>query len=297
MNKSTPLKNKKGKTGQYFTSLTEAWIVKYVEETDSIKRDIIIRNHLYKPIKKLCEVYCNKLSLPYLLNDNTKGDLQNDCFTHLITNSIYKFAGDKGKAFSYLSIAARNYYIQNNKKAYVRYNNKQHNLTEHDEEYPDMEYDRLEHNEEFKQNYYGFIQWAGDNIEFLPYSPHVKKVMFELLEFMDDFDEIENYFKLEVNNALRKRYRTTESRLTSAKNKLKSLWLQYLQNVENEEKDTKAVVVYKKGHDFQFTQHMYDYVTQNYNTKDRNWTMTALAIKLGIPSYRVKELLDIHKKS
>ena len=293
---STPLKNKKGKTGVYFTSETEEWVIKYVNETDTIKKDIIIRHYLYKPLKKLCEIYYNKLSLPYLDKNNTKKDLQNDCFTHLITNSVYKFTGDKGKAFSYLSIAARNYYIQENRRAYVRYNRKQHNLVEYDEEIVDSEVDRLQYNEEFKQNYYGFIKCAEQNINNLPYSDRVKKLMFNLLEFMDDFDEIENYFKLEVNNALRKRYKNTDSLFTSAKNKLKNLWLQYLKNVENEEIEAEPFIVYKKGKHFQITQSMYDYVIENYNTNDRNWTMTALSVKLGIPSYRVKEILDIHKK-
>ena len=293
MNTHAPIKNKRGKTGQYFTSETEEWINRYVAETDNIKRDIIIRNYLYKPLKKLCEIFYNKLSLPYLDRDNTQKDLQNDCFTHLITNSVYKFKGGKGKAFSYLSIAARNHYIQANRKAQVRYNAKQHNLVGHDEEYADTEGDRLQYNEEFKEKYYGFILWVKEHLHALPFNKSIKDTILHLLVFMDNFDEIQNYFKLEVNTALRKRHNLSETHLKNAKDKLHSLWLQYKRNWENEELDTPPhFASYSKV--VTLTEEQIQYIIKTYKPISHRYSATAIAVNLSVPRHLVWEVLKMY---
>lgn len=290
--KSTPLKNKRGKTGMYFTSETEEWIVKYVNETDSIKKDIIIRNYLYKPIKKLCEIYYNKLSLPYLQRDNTDRDLQNDCFAHLITNSVYKFKGGKGKAFSYLSIAARNHYIQANKRAQVLYNAKQHSLIECNDDIEDNEEERLQYNEEFRKMYYGYIQWVRDNIDELHFIKPIKILMLKLLDFMDDFDEIEHYFKLEVNNALRRRYKVTDSTLKTAKDKLTAIWLQYKSAMQKGE-EFSPNFIWNTSID-ELPEDVIDYILKHYKPVSHQNSANVLSVKLGLPRHLVWEVLKIH---
>lgn len=295
MNKSTPLKNKKGKTGMYFTHQTEEWIGKYINETDSIKRDIIIRNHLYKPFKKLCEIYYNKINTPYLDRDNSQTDLQNDCFTHLITNSIYKFAGDRGKAFSYLSIAARNYFIQRNRMAQVRFKKKQNNHFSHDEEFIDYEFQRLEQNKEFIEKYYGFIVWAREHIPTLPFIKGVRDTMFDLLEFFDDFDEVQNYYKLEVSKILRMRYNVTENHLKSAKDRLHAMWVQYQKNWENEE-EYKLPQFTSRNIGKHLSEEHIQYILSNYRAVTHKNGATALSIKLGVPRGMIWEVLKDNKK-
>jgi hypothetical protein len=293
---STPLKKKKGNTGMYFTEDTQQAILDYCDEGSTIKREIIFKQKIYKPLAKICEIYYNKINTPYLDKVVSSKDCQSDCLSHLVTNVLSKFKDNKGKAFSYLSIAARNFYIIENDKAYVAYKLKNNPQNFDDIEIIDDEILNKEYNIEFINRYYKFMEWAKTHIPTLPYSPNTKRIMFDLLEFMNDFDEIEHYYKLEVNNALRRRYSSTEASLKSAKDKLKNLWLQYINNVENEIDNAKPNVLYKKSQDFQYTQEMWDYVIKNYDTHNRNWTMTALSIKLGIPSYRVKEILDTHNK-
>ena len=88
--------NKRGrprKTKMYFTQVTEDAIIAYNQEPSIRKRNKIWNEHIHKPMLKLAE------KLP-------------------------KYTADKGKAFSYFSIVAKNYLIQNNNKNYKRLINK-----------------------------------------------------------------------------------------------------------------------------------------------------------------------------
>jgi hypothetical protein len=295
--KGEPIKNKKGRTGTYFTAETQQWILEYVKETDKIKKDIILKRHLIKPIRKICEIYYWKISTPYLDKEYTAYQLQMDCFTHLITKTLDGFTEDKGKAFAYLSISARNHYIQLNDKAKVLYNKTYHSFIEHDEEMEDGEDERLEYNREFLTNYYSFIQWVRDGIDGLPFSRTTKSAILKVLEFMEEFDEVEKYYRLEVNTAFRNRFPDVcEATYKTAKDKLHHLWLQYQENVADEVE--RAPYYWNNNCSAQrLPEDVRNRIISQYKPGTHTNSVAMVSIKLGIPKHIVCDVLKLRELS
>jgi hypothetical protein len=295
--KGEPIKNKKGRTGTYFTAETQQWILEYVKETDKIKKDIILKQHLIKPIRKICEIYYWKISTPYLDKEYTAYQLQMDCFTHLITKTLDGFTEDKGKAFSYLSISARNHYIQLNDKAKVAYTKTYHSFIEHDEEMEDGEDERLEYNREFLTNYYGFIKWVREGINGLPFSGIMKQTILKVLEFMEEFDEVEKYYRLEVNTAFRNRFpNVREASYKTAKDKLHHLWLQYQSNVNDEVE--RAPYYWKNNCSARkLPTEVRDKILATYKPGTHNNSVAMVSVKMGIPKHIVCDVLKLRKLS
>jgi hypothetical protein len=291
--KGEPIKNKKGRTGVYFTAETQQWILEYVKETDPIKRNIILKKHLVKPIRKICEIYYWKISTPYLDKEYTAYQLQMDCFTHLITKTLDGFTEAKGKAFSYLSISARNHYIQLNEKAKVAYNKTYHSFIEHDEEMEDGEDERLEYNREFLTNYYGFIQWVREGIDGLPFSRTTKSAILKVLQFMEEFDEVEKYYRLEVNNAFRNKFPDVcEATYKTAKDKLHHLWLQYQSNVDDEVE--RAPYYWKNNCSARkLPEDVRNRIISQYKPGTHSNSVAMVSVKMGIPKHIICDVLKM----
>lgn len=110
-------RNKKNKI--YFTQETEENIIKYNEtECPEIKNKIYEDGIKYS-FEKLVENIYNTFKFCYF--DSPPQQVQQQTVCHLVTN-IYKFKKEKGKAFSYFSIVAKNYLIFHNNSNYKHFN-------------------------------------------------------------------------------------------------------------------------------------------------------------------------------
>ena len=99
----------------YFTTETEKAIIRYNESPDADEREILYKNHIAKPIDKLAENVINRWKFPYL--NQSFDDTKRQVVSFLVIN-LAKYTQDKGKAFSYLSVIAKNYLILHNSNAY-----------------------------------------------------------------------------------------------------------------------------------------------------------------------------------
>ena len=99
----------------YFTKETECAIVRYNSEEDPEIRDQIFRNEIYYPLDKLAENIINRFKFPYM--DYSFNDVKDQVVGFLVLN-LHKYSEDKGKAFSYFSVIAKNYLILNNNNRY-----------------------------------------------------------------------------------------------------------------------------------------------------------------------------------
>ena len=112
--------NKRGrprKSKMYFTQTTEEAIVAYNLEYSHSKKERIYNEHIHKPLFKLAENIINRFRFYYM--DGSPTDVKYEVITFLL-EKLPKYTQDKGKAFSYFSIVAKNYLIQNNNKNYKR---------------------------------------------------------------------------------------------------------------------------------------------------------------------------------
>ena len=78
----------------------------------------MFRDHIYYSFYKLAENVLNTWKFTYF--DDDKEDTKQEVISFLL-EKIHKYQQDKGKAFSYFTIAVRNYLILNNNSNYKRY--------------------------------------------------------------------------------------------------------------------------------------------------------------------------------
>ncbi len=109
------------KTKMYFTQVTEDAIIAYNGESNDLKRNKIWNEHINQPIFKLAENIINRFKFMYM--DGGIIEVKSEVVSFLLTK-LPKYTSEKGKAFSYFSIVAKNYLIQNNNKNYKRLINK-----------------------------------------------------------------------------------------------------------------------------------------------------------------------------
>lgn len=106
---------KTGKSKIYFSQLTEDAIIKYNKSTDQFERDQIFNAEIYPAFDKLAENVINRFKFPYI--EESFEDIKHEVVAFLVLN-LHKFTENKGKAFSYFSVIAKNYLILHNNTAY-----------------------------------------------------------------------------------------------------------------------------------------------------------------------------------
>ena len=163
-----PRKNK-----MYFTQVTEDAIIAYNGESNDLKRNKIWNEYINQPIFKLAENIINRFKFMYM--DGGIVEVKSEVVSFLLTK-LPKYTSDKGKAFSYFSIVAKNYLIQNNNKNYKRLINKA----------------GVNH-----------IDWQRN----IGNEMHIERSQDGVLDFMDQFidwyeERIEEKFRLERDKAI-----------------------------------------------------------------------------------------------
>jgi len=111
-------KPKKKNKNYYFTADVDVSIKKYNVTEDQITRDKIYRSEIKPAFEKLAENIIHTFKF-YYTDGLSLQDLQHEVVSFLI-EKLPKFTADKGKAFSYFSIVAKNYLILNNNKNFKK---------------------------------------------------------------------------------------------------------------------------------------------------------------------------------
>ena len=152
---------RKKKDTRYFTEDTEKAIIAFNKSSDQKERDKLYAEHIHYSFYKLAENVLNTWGFTYF--DDDKEDIKFEVISFLL-EKIHKFEEGKGKAFSYFTIAARNYLILNNNSNYKRFK-----ATAQISEMPeswDLENDfkQTTHNEEFKTFNQRMLEYWDINI-------------------------------------------------------------------------------------------------------------------------------------
>lgn len=105
----------KKKSKVYFSEDTEKAIIKYNDSNDPDVRERLFRDEIHGPLDKLAENVINRFKFPYM--EGTFDEIKSQVVSFLVIN-LHKFTEDKGKAFSYFSVIAKNYLILHNNNSY-----------------------------------------------------------------------------------------------------------------------------------------------------------------------------------
>lgn len=212
--------SKKKKGNYYFTQETEEAIIEYNQATNQVKKNRLYKEKLQYPLNKLVENIYNTFKFEYFLDDAE--DVQSEVLAHILLN-LHKYDGDKGKAFSYFSIVAKNYLILHNNKNYKK--KKMHQSVDESDELFELE-DESEkakldnHTDEFVTLMYEF--WDYKIPRFFN-KERDKKIAYAVMELFVHIDSIDVFRKKTIYLYIREMTGYDGQYITPVINKMKPI--------------------------------------------------------------------------
>lgn len=207
----------------YFTKETQDAIIKYNNSSDSDERDAIFREHIEYPFDKLAENIINRFKFPYVNHsfEDTKKQVVSFLCIHLS-----KYTEDKGKAFSYFSVIAKNYLILHNNNGYKNEKRSVYLSDEIENEVPIEEILQLEVSDpELQEDAQEFIklliEYWDNNITRIFKKKRDIEIASAVIEMFRRVDNIENFNKKAVYLMIREMTNCKTSYITKVINKMK----------------------------------------------------------------------------
>lgn len=102
----------------YFTQETEDYIIKYNKSNNPTERNEIYKTYIAYAFDKLAENIIHTFKFYYF--DVKAEKVKHEVVSFLVLN-MHKYQENKGKAFSYFSIVAKNYLILHNNNNYKKF--------------------------------------------------------------------------------------------------------------------------------------------------------------------------------
>jgi hypothetical protein len=185
-------RGRKRKNKMYFTPINEKAIVAYNKEKSEAKRNKIYAEHIHYPIWKLAQNIINRFKFPYM--DGSTEDKQYEVIAFLL-QKLNKYTENKGRAFSYFSIVAKNYCIQTNNKAYKMLKSKTGLVAVDRQRNVTNELLTTERQSALKDFMDIFIESYDEEVEDRYNKQSDKKIAYAVLELFRRRENIEKYNK------------------------------------------------------------------------------------------------------
>jgi hypothetical protein len=194
--------NRKKKSNNYFTVITQAAIVAYNQTDREVLREKIYRRFIFPAFMKLTENLINKMKPDYI--DSTFLDLQTDMVTYL-TERLNKFNSNNGKAYSYYTRTSWNYLIAENQKGYKKLKNKTNeiNLDEDRNIMSELHNDEMRENIRYFMDEY--VDYCYRNLNYLFSNTTDIHVADCILHFFEERINIEDFNKKALYILIRER--------------------------------------------------------------------------------------------
>ena len=192
---------KKNPANNYFHEGVEEAIHLYNKSESELERNRLFLI-IYPALAKISEVMYNKVKPMYM--DGEMEDIMMDCTCYL-SERLYRVKEGKGKAFSYMTVCARNYYIFHNTRGYT--GTKKTLKLDHLNENWDIADDypkRLEEIEHTSGVLHAFADYLEANQQKLTTAAARKfvPVLKEVIKLMRNVDSIEDFNRRNIMNNL-----------------------------------------------------------------------------------------------
>ena len=192
---------KKNPANNYFHEGVEEAIHLYNKSESELERNRLFLI-IYPALAKISEVMYNKVKPTYM--DGEMDEIMMDCTCYL-SERLYRVKEGKGKAFSYMTVCARNYYIFHNTRAYtgVKKILKLDQLNEN-WDIADDSPQRLEETEHTSGVLHAFTDYLEANKDKLTTAAARKfvPVIDEIIKLMRNVDSIEDFNRRNIMNNL-----------------------------------------------------------------------------------------------
>jgi hypothetical protein len=278
---------KKNPANNYFHEGVEEAIQLYNISQTQLERD---RHFLiiYPAIYKIAEVYYNKVKPTYMEGEPL--EIMLDCTCYL-SERLFRIKEGKGKAFSYLTVCARNYYIFHNQRGYtgtkktLKLDQLNQNWDIADDS-PERAYE-IEHTSGLL---YAFADYLESNRDKLTTAAARKfvPVIDEIIKLMRNVDSIEDFNRRELMNSLTlidgkpvDRHYITKvfNRISSHYDTFRKEW----------DKSGKAIPYLHKT---ELTEEEIQFCIENYNPLyNRKFSVSGFARMFGVDEYTTRKQL------
>ena len=223
-----PKRGRPRKNKLYFTQDTENAIIAYNSELDRALRNKVYNEYIHKPLFKMAESLIHRYKF-YHFDAATK-DVQHEVIAFLL-EKLPKYTQEKGKAFSYFSIVAKNYLIQNNYKHYNRKKGKAPVIAIDSQRNIVNEVIRESDRSEVQDFYHLFIEHIENNIDTVIRYKRYIPIAYAVLEIFKNCENIETYNKKALYIMVREMVNVKTQYITRVVNILKEeykrLWIIY----------------------------------------------------------------------
>ncbi len=225
---SKPKRGRPRKNKLYFTQDTEDAIIAYNSEGSHSLRNKVFNEYIHRPLFKMAENLIHRYKFYHF--DSATKDVQHEVIAFLL-EKLPKYTQDKGKAFSYFSIVAKNYLIQNNYKHYNRKKGKAPVMDIDNQRNVVNELVRNDHQTAVQDFYRLFIEHVEENIDTVIKYKRDIPIAYAVLEIFKKCENIETYNKKALYIMVREMVNVKTQYITRVVNILKQeykrLWIIY----------------------------------------------------------------------
>lgn len=205
----------------YFGLDTEDAIIRYNESTDDELRGRIYENDIHPAINKLVENVIHKYKFYHY--ESTYDDLKHETVVY-INERLDKFSRDKGKAFSYFTIVARNYLIVRTTETYDSIRNRD-TLDILDERRDLVNEYYIDERQELMSDFMKeWSVWGISNVEVLFESQREQRIAEAVFTLFGNCQDVDNYNKKALYILIREHAKVKTQYITKVINRLKALF-------------------------------------------------------------------------
>ena len=273
---------RKKTVNNYFDESVEQAIQSFIQSNDDRDRNRLFKI-IYPALCKIAEVWYNKIKPPYINGEPL--EIQADCVIFLL-EKLPMIKTGKGKAFSYLTVTARNYYILKNNNAYR--DKKRMKSIEMDENFdiPMEESNSVEFREFNCTLFDTFLEYIDDNFNDMFDTTQQKKFGKSLVMYIKETGYSDAFNLREMLNFISKETKIPRGLVRKHLNRVSSFYFQFKSYFE------------KYGLKPQFKQRtrLTDndkaYIRKHYKHYSKNNGINGLARKLGVSSEIVKSYVN-----
>jgi hypothetical protein len=219
------ISHKKNQTNKiYFSKETEEAIIRYNDADDMDVRENIFKMYIDRPLDKLAENIINRFHFSYM--EQSFEETKQQVVSFLVTN-LWRYTQDKGKAFSYFSVIAKNYLILHNNLGYKE-QKQSVSLTEpiQDSHIPIEDVITLEapdahQHEDIKEFTELFIDYWDEHTSKIFKKKRDREIAYAVIELFRHVDGIESYNKKHLYLLIREIADCKTTYITKVINKMK----------------------------------------------------------------------------
>ena len=270
----------------YFDESVETAIHLYNKAETERERNRLF-SIIYPALSKVSEVFYNKVKPTYIEGEPL--EIQMDCIAYL-TERLFRIKEGKGKAFSYMTVCARNFYIFHNMKGYkdVQKTLSLDHLNENWDVSDDSQ-QRIDEMDAAESLLNAFTNYLEENKQNL-YNNNTKKsvhMIDAIIDLLRSGDTLENFNRrdimndlVEINGIVVDRHYVTKmfNRITMHYEAFRKEWNKTGKSIEFIDKQ-------------ELTPNEIKYCIENYSQANRKFGVIALAKQFKVPEYSIRKEL------